>query len=340
MSGPKKSGARNPKLLGLETDFRFWGGLIFNAKKRPKRTRILLKAMEIPTQYTARDACAFALKRVRVQTIARVFGPWFDRPGFSAHLIAMTKVFQEVRTVSPISHSTGYGFHLAAFPVSVHPTPGQVRAILMREDVRPSLEDWGTCAAALFSMLSGTATILDAMARIRCALDDGEEPADFVGVQSHGFETIEEIETSVLEVVNEFHVLRRAYHTRTKAADRVARLGSLHANPRGGLCSIAKRIFPEAMVCQEWDAIGRLIDARTRLSATLPAGVHLIPVVPHAEECAICFDVEETSRRLQCGHIFGERCLVRLAEIAGSIWCPMCRKRNDTWRALTLVVAA
>jgi hypothetical protein len=84
------------------------------------------------------------------------------------------------------------------------------------------------------------------------------------------------------------------------------------------------------MVCQEWDAVGRLIDARTRLSATLPAGVHLIPVVPHAEECAICFDVEETSRRLQCGHIFGERCLVRLADMAGSIWCPMCRKRNDT----------
>ncbi len=149
--------------------------------------------MEIPTQHTARDACVFALKRVRVRTIARVFGPWFDRPGFPVHLIAMVTVCQDVRTVSPISHSTGYGFHLAAFPVSVYPTPGQVRAILMRDDVRPSLEDWGPCAAALFSILSGTATMGDAMARIRCALDDGE-PADLVGVQSHGFETIEEIE--------------------------------------------------------------------------------------------------------------------------------------------------
>jgi hypothetical protein len=281
--------------------------------------------MEIPTHDTARDACVFALKRVRVQTVARAFGQWFDRPGFPAHLIAMVTVFQDVRTVSPISHSTGYGFHLAAFPPSVHPTPGQVRALLMRDDVRPSLDDWGTCAAALFSILSGTATIADAMARIRYALDDDEEPDDLVGIQSHGFATIEEIEISVLEVVNEFQIIRRAYATRTKAAGRVVRLGSLPGNPRGGLCSMGKRIFPEAMAWQEWDTIGRLIDGRPRHRAAKLAGVHLIPAVKTAEECPICYDVEKVSRRLVCGHVFGCECLHKLAETTGAICCPLCR---------------
>jgi hypothetical protein len=282
--------------------------------------------MEIPTQYTARDACVFALKRVRVQTVARAFGPWFDRPGFPAHLIAMVPVLQDVRTVSPISHSTGYGFHLAAFPVSVHPTPGQVRAILMREDVRPSLDDWGPCAAALFSILSGTATIADAMARIRYAQEDDEEPADLVGIQSHGFETLEEIELEVLEVVNEFPIIRRAYATRTKAAGRVVRLGSLPGTPRGGLCSIGKRIFPEAMAWQEWDTVGRLVGGFSARGYASPAGVDLIPVVKTAEECPICYDVEKKSRRLACGHVFGDDCLFKLAETTGSICCPLCRK--------------
>jgi len=280
--------------------------------------------MEIPTHTTARDACAFALKRDSISTIRRVLGGTFDRPGFSAHLIAMTRARQDVRTVSPISHSTGYGFHLAAFPVSVYPTPGQVRALLMRDDVRPSLDDWGTCAAALFSILSGTATIADAMARIRYALDD-DEPADLVGIQSHGFETLEETEISVLEVLAAFPLLERAYATRTASAARVGRLGSLPGNPRGGLCSMGKRIFPEAMAWQEWDTIGRLIDGRPRYRAAQLAGVHLIPVVKTSEDCPICYDVEQVNRRLTCGHVFGCECLHKLAETTGSVCCPLCR---------------
>ena len=196
----------------------------------------------------------------------------------------------------------------------------------MREDVRPSLDDWGTCAAALFSMLSGTATIADAMARIRYAQEDDEEPADLVGVQSHGFETLEEIEIEVLEVVNEFPIIRRACHTRTKAAGRVVRLGSLPGTPRGGLCSIGKRIFPEAMAWQEWDTIGRLVGGFSARGYASPAGIDLIPVVKTAEECPICYDVEKKSRRLACGHIFGDECLYKLAETTGSICCPLCRK--------------
>jgi hypothetical protein len=281
--------------------------------------------MEIPTPYSARDACLFALNRVRLATVSQVFGDSFERLGFVEAFVAMNRARQDVRTVSPISHSTGYGFHLAAFPVSVHPTPGQVRAILMRDDVRPSLDDWGTCAAALFSMLSGTATIADAMARIRYALDDDDEPADLVGIQSHGFETLEELELEVLEILNEFPLVRRAYATRTKAAGRVVRLGSLPGNPRGGLCSMGKRIFPEAMAWQEWDTIGRLIDGRPRYRAAKLAGVHLIPAVKTAEECPICYDVEKVSRRLACGHVFGCECLHKLAETTGSICCPLCR---------------
>jgi hypothetical protein len=281
--------------------------------------------MEIPTHDTARDACLFALKRVRLVTVSQVFGDSFERLGFVEAFVAMNRARQDVRTVSPISHSTGYGFHLAAFPPSVHPTPGQVRALLMRDDVRPSLDDWGTCAAALFSMLSGTATIGDAMARIRYALDDDDEPADLVGIQSHGFETIEEIEISVLEILNDFPLILRAYAARTKAARRVVRLGSLPGNPRGGLCSMGKRIFPEAMAWQEWDVVGRLIDGRPRHRAAKLAGVHLIPAVKTAEECPICYDVEKVSRRLVCGHIFGCECLHKLAETTGSICCPLCR---------------
>ena len=282
--------------------------------------------MEIPTQYTARNACFFALKRVRLVTVSQVFGDSFERPGFVDAFVAMTKAYQDVRTVSPISHSTGYGFHLAAFPVSVYPTPGQVRAILMRDDVRPSLDDWGTCAAALFSILSGTATIGDAMARIRYAQEDDEEPDDIVGIQSHGFATLEEIEIEVLDVVNEFPIIRRAYATRTKAAGRVVRLGSLPGTPRGGLCSMGKRIFPEAMAWQEWDTIGRLVGGFSARGYASPAGVDLIPVVKTAEECPICYDVEKKSRRLACGHVFGDECLFKLAETTGSICCPLCRK--------------
>jgi len=282
--------------------------------------------MEIPTQYTARNACVFALKRVRLVTVSQVFGDSFERPGFVESFVSMNRARQDVRTVSPISHSTGYGFHLAAFPVSAHPTPGQVRAILMREDVRPSLEDWGTCAAALFSMLSGTATIADAMARIRYAQEDDEDPADLVGIQSHGFETLEELELEVLEILNDFPIIRRAYATRTKAARRVVRLGSLPGTPRGGLCSIGRRIFPEAMAWQEWDTVGRLVGGFSARGYASPAGVDLIPVVKTAEECPICYDTEKKSRRLACGHIFGDQCLFKLAETTGSICCPRCRK--------------
>jgi hypothetical protein len=282
--------------------------------------------MEIPTQYTARNACVFALKRVRLVTVSQVFGDSFERPGFVESFVAMNRARQDVRTVSPISHSTGYGFHLAAFPVSAHPTPGQVRALLMRDDAFRSLSDWGTCAAALFSMLSGIATIADAMARIRYAQEDDEDPADLVGIQSHGFETLEELELEVLEILNDFPIIRRAYATRTKAARRVVRLGSLPGTPRGGLCSIGKRIFPEAMAWQEWDTIGRLVGGFSARGYASPAGVDLIPVVKTAEECPICYDVEKKSRRLACGHIFGDYCLFKLAETTGSICCPLCRK--------------
>ena len=282
--------------------------------------------MEIPTQYTARNACVFALKRVRLVTVSQVFGDSFERPGFVESFVAMNRARQDVRTVSPISHSTGYGFHLASFPVSAHPTPGQVRALLMRDDAFRSLSDWGTCAAALFSMLSGIATIADAMARIRYAQEDDEDPADLVGIQSHGFETLEELELEVLEILNDFPIIRRAYATRTKAARRVVRLGSLPGTPRGGLCSIGKRIFPEAMAWQEWDTIGRLVGGFSARGYASPAGVDLIPVVKTAEECPICYDVEKKSRRLACGHIFGDYCLFKLAETTGSICCPLCRK--------------
>lgn len=280
--------------------------------------------MEIPTHDTARDACSFALKRVRLVTVSQVFGDSFERPGFVENIIAATRTHQDVRTVSPISHSTGYGFHLAAFPVSLYPTPGEVRAILMRDDVRPSLDDWGTCAAALFSILSGVATIGDAMARIRYALDDDDEPADLVGIQSHGFETIEEIEVSVLEILHEFPVLSRAYATRTKAASRVLRLGSLPGNPRGGLCSMGKRIFPEAMAWQDWDTVGRLIDGRPRVFQPKPAGVDLIQLTD-STECPVCLDTEPRTRRLRCGHSVGDECLHKIAETTGSIRCPLCR---------------
>ena len=47
--------------------------------------------------------------------------------------------------------------------------------------------------------------------------------------------------------------------------------------------------------------------------------------VPQFEDCAICQDQMVSARKLQCGHMFHQLCIIQLIQ-TGSKNCPMCRK--------------
>lgn len=55
-------------------------------------------------------------------------------------------------------------------------------------------------------------------------------------------------------------------------------------------------------------------------------GETLLPIIPHIDDyaCVICTSIAFKPIRLQCGHLFCVRCLVKMQK-RGKGNCPMCR---------------